>query len=234
VRNWRKATPEQRYAAVEQLTSKALIAGTLYALLNINQGILTATGSKQKVNLNDPMRSDFLKFKAAGSDFAYGNALITDMRLPASLYRIISSDGGKTKSLVYADESVYTVLGKFARSQLSPFMGTLVDLGFGSDYASRPLPRAGFGLLPQDRPVPKRLKAQGYEPYTWPEYWSEQLSPIPGQELIRSVWQHGLGMTKAQVEALEKAVAATTINAATGGRVSEDIPQRQPGPYETK
>src|SRR5207245_10182723 len=107
-------------------------------------------------------------------------------------------------------------------TQLSPYLGTLVDLGFGSDYSSRPLPRAGFGLLPQTRPVPKRLKAEGYEPYTWPEYWSEQLSPIPAQELIRSVWRHGLGMSDAEIIALGKAVAATTVNAATGGRVSED------------
>src|SRR5437899_6592740 len=32
---WGKATPEERKMVVEQLTSKALIAGTMYALLNI-------------------------------------------------------------------------------------------------------------------------------------------------------------------------------------------------------
>jgi hypothetical protein len=223
---WTRASISEKKFALEQVKSKALIAGTLYALLQANQGINKVLGSKQEVNTTDPMRSDFLKFKIAGTDFAYGNALISMARMPLSLYRVVSSDGGKARNLVYADESVYTVLGRYTRSQLSPFMGTLTDLGLGSDYASRPLPRTAFGLLPQTRTVPKRLAAEGLGPYTYPEYFWQQASPIPAQEVVKEVWKNGIGLSDRQIEELGKAIARSTINGATGGRVTEDIPRK--------
>jgi len=77
-------------------------------MLAINQGLLSATGDKQKINLTDPMKSDFLKFKIAGMNVSYGNAMIRLARLPVRLYQIRESDGGKLKNLIHPDESSYT------------------------------------------------------------------------------------------------------------------------------
>lgn len=218
---WSGATEGEKTFAVHQVKEKAWVAGTLLSLLALNQGMLTATKSDQKVNMTDPMKSDFLKFKIAGMDFSYGNAMLSMARLPVRLYHIRSSDGGKLKSLIYPDEDSYSVLGSYARSQLSPFASLVSTLWLKGDWENRPLPNS-------QRPMPKRLRAQGVKPYTWTEFWTEQVLPIPAEEAARDVWKHGLGMSSEQMKAARKALATISIMGATGGRLTDDRRTTQP------
>ncbi|HTQ49255.1 MAG TPA: hypothetical protein VMJ12_00995, partial [Candidatus Acidoferrales bacterium] len=192
---WNTATEGEKTFALNQVKEKAWVLGTAYALLNLNQGILSATGSKQKINFTDPMKSDFMKFKVAGMNLAYGNAMLTMARLPFRLFQIRASSGGKTRNLIYPDEDVYSVLGEYARSQMSPFASLVADLWFRSDWMRRQLPGS-------NRPMPARLRKQGIKPYTWPEFLSEQFLPIPAEEAVREVWQHGLGMSPQQISSM--------------------------------
>lgn len=225
--NWRNASAADRYFAVNQVKSKAWVFGTMAALLAANQGILNAVGSSQKINYTDPMRSDFLKFKVAGMNASYGNAMVAMARLPARLFENVKNEG-KLSKIVYEDERVYDTLGTYGRSQLSPFAGTVMDLATGRDFQWRPLPRAGFGFLPGKTNIPKRLRAQGIKPYTWAEYGSGVAAPIPAQEIIKEVWRHGLGMSDEQIKGYLKAFAATAFDAGTGGRVTDDIEPKKP------
>lgn len=230
--NWKNAAEGDRHFAVQQLKEKAWVAGTMFGLLALNQGFLSATGSKQKINglpqaLGgagfNPMESDFLKFKAAGMDASYGNAMLSMARLPARLATAIMYEG-KMSKIVLEDERVAKIIWDYVRSQMSPFAGTATDLAVGRDFSERPLPRAGFGLLPGRKDIPKRLRVHGVTaPYSWPEYASEQFSPIPISEGIKEVWGNGgLGMTEKQMDATMKAWGATMIMMGTGGRISED------------
>jgi hypothetical protein len=229
--NWKNATEGERWAAMNQIKEKAWVAGTFFSLLALNQGLLSASGSKQKINgipqaLGgsgfDPMESDFLKFKAAGLDFAYGSAMLNMAKLPPRIATAIAYEG-KTSKLILEDERVYKIAGDFLRSQMSPFAGTATDLALGRDYAERPLPRAGFGLLPGRKDIPKRLKLHGItKPYTWGEYTSEQFTPIPISEGIKEVWGQGLGMSQKQTDHYLKSLIIISIMAGTGGRVTED------------
>lgn len=230
--DWKNASDGEKHFAMSQLKEKAWVVGTMFGLLALNQGFLSATGSKQKINglpqaLGgrgfDPMESDFLKFKAAGMDVSYGNAMLSMARLPARLAAAIMYEG-KMSKIVLEDERVAKIIFDYVRSQMSPFSGTATDLALGRDYAGRPLPRAGFGLLPGRKDIPKRLRAHGVtSPYSWPEYTSQQFTPIPISEGIREVWGHGgLGMTDNQIEQTLKAWGVTMIMMGTGGRISED------------
>lgn len=213
--NWKNTTAGEKVFAINQIKEKAWVAGTMFGILALNQGFLSAIGSKQKVNFDDPLKSDFLKFKIAGMSFSYGNAMISMARLPVRLYQIRQSSGGKAKNLVYPDESSYTVLGEYVRSQLSPFASLASSLWFKSDWQNRPLPNS-------NRPVPKRLADQGIKAYTWPEFWSEQFLPIPLEEAAREVWKNGLGMSDEQIGSLRKAMATIAVMGATGGRLVDD------------
>jgi hypothetical protein len=62
-----RATPAEQYFAVNELKSKIITVGTLGSLLALNQGILANSDSKQSINLTDPYKSDFAKFKIAGT-----------------------------------------------------------------------------------------------------------------------------------------------------------------------
>jgi hypothetical protein len=213
---WKTATPAEKYFAINQVKEKAWVLGTMTSILALNQGFLMATGSKQKINFANPMKSDWMKFKAAGMDLSYGNAMLSMARLPVRLYQIRESTGGKLRNLIYPDEDTYSVLGQYGRSQLSPFASLATELWLKGDWENRPLPDS-------TRPVPKRLRAQGVKPYTWPEFWAEQLSPIPAEEAMRDVWKNGLGMTPEQIASASKAMATLAVMSGTGARLTDDV-----------
>lgn len=227
--NWDKSSVAERQFAMNQLKEKAWVFGTAASMLALNQGFLAATGSKQKINgipksLGgagiDPLSSDFMKFKVAGLDGAYGSAMFNMAKLPLRMAVAILYEG-KSSKLIMEDERAYNVALGYVRTQLSPFAGTAADLAFGRDYAERPLPRKMFGLVEQKGVVPKRLRLQGVKPYTAAEYASLQFSPIPISEGLREVWK-GMGMKDKQIEDNINALAITSIMAATGSRVTED------------
>jgi hypothetical protein len=213
--NWKTATDAEKIFAVHQLKEKATVLGTSMALLALNQGFLTATGSKQKINFTDPMKGDFMKFKAAGMQMSYGNQFLSMARLPLRLWAIHRSAGGKLKGVVYPDESAYTVVGEYARSQLSPFASLTADLYANADWMQRQLPSS-------HRPEPARLRKEGVNPYTWSEFVSEQALPIPAEEAIKEVWKTGFGMTPEQIRQAQKALATVAVMTATGARLNED------------
>ncbi len=229
--DWKNASVGERAFAMNQLKSKARIFGTFVSLLALNQGFLTASKSKQKINgipkalggagIN-PMEGDFMKFKAAGFDVAYGSAMLNMAKLPVRLATAIMFEG-KTSKLILEDERVYKIAGDYLRSQMSPTAGTATDLALGRDYAGRPLPRKGFGLLAGDTDIPKRLRLHGVtKPYTQSEYWGETLTPIPISEGIREVWGQGLGMSPKQIDHYLRAWAIISLMAGTGTRVTDD------------
>jgi hypothetical protein len=234
--NWKNASQGEKYFAMNQLKEKAWVVGTFGSLLALNQGILAASGSDQKVNISDPFKPDFLKFKAAGMNVSYGNPMITMARLPLRLFVGVVNEG-KLNKIVYEDERVATILFEYVRSQMSPFAGTATDLAIGRDFMERPLPRAGFGLIPGKTNIPKRLKAEGIQPYTWAEYATQQAAMIPLQEALKEVWGKDLMMTpEARKHALD-ALATIIVMGGTGARVSEDYslkqkPAAQPPPWE--
>lgn len=227
---WNRATPEEKFFAKNQVYEKAWVAGTLGSMLALNAGFNAAVGSDQTINVIDPFKSDFLKFKVAGMNVSYGSAMVTMARLPVELAYYAVRPGGKLKNLVYPDEDFSYAIWKFARSQFSPFASLTSDLLFQSDYQGRLLPWS-------NRPMPKRLRAQGVEPYTWPEFWVEQASPIPFQEAEREIWPavreiwQGMGMSEEQMRRLGKAWTIWTFMTFTGGRMREDTQSQQPQSY---
>jgi hypothetical protein len=236
VSNWEKASPAEKHFAAHVLKEKATVVATMASMLAINQAILSATGSDQKINgipeeLGgkgiDPMASDFLKFKGAGKTVSYGNSFIALARLPLRIQANIENKS-KLNKIVYEDENVYKTLGSFARTQLSPAAGAVTDLAFGRDFQGRPLPAKGFGLMEGDSNVPKRLRAQGVQPYTWPEYLTVTALPIPLAESMHDVWHDGYGLDEKGVDWMQKlwaiiqTIPETTAMALTGALIGED------------
>jgi hypothetical protein len=230
IANWKNATTAEKDFAVNQMKEKGWVIGTFASLLAANQGFLSATGSKQKINgipeaLGgagfDPLASDFMKFKAAGSDIAYGGALLTMAKLPARVATAILYEG-KGSKYVLEDERVDKVIGAYIRSQASPFAGTVADLALGRDYEERPLPAKMFGLAEQTGKVPKRLQEQGVdEPYNWYEFAGTKL-PIPIAEGLKEGLR-GAGMSDNQADHWLRAAAVhSLLQTMTGTRITQD------------
>lgn len=210
--NWKNSSYGDRVFAINQIKEKLTVAGTMGTLLGLNQAILSYSDSKQKVNFTNPLESDFLKFKAGGMNVSYGNPMISMARLPLRLWSIGAGTGRKGRNIVYPDEQAGTALFDYLRSQESPFASLATDLILRVDPTGRPLPHS-------TQPVPARLRRKGIGPYTWPEFLTEQLSPIPLQEAIKEVWGEQFGMSDQQ----QKALATMLFMWGTGGRMSEDL-----------
>ena len=229
IANWKNATTAEKVFAKNQMREKGWVLGTFASLLAANQGFLTASGSKQKINGIpevmggagfDPLAGDFMKFKALGGDIAYGGALLTMAKLPVRVATAILYDG-KGSKYILEDERVDKVIGSYIRSQMSPFAGTVTDLALGRDYEERPLPSKLFGTVEQTGAVPKRLQAQGVdEPYNWPEFVGTKL-PIPIAEGLKEGLRAS-GMPENQINPWLKGFAISFLMGATGTRITED------------
>jgi hypothetical protein len=224
----RNMTPAEKWFATNQFKEKAKIFAVASGLLMANQQLNNLFGDKKKLNgipaaLGgggwNPMDSDFMKFRVAGMNVAWGSPFLTMTRLPLRIYQIGKGDGGKTKFMIYPDESMYKTVGSYLRTQESPFLAPIVDLVTKADYADRPLPKIpGYGPPP---PVPKRLKAQGVKAYTWKEFASEVILPIPFEEGAKEIF-HSMNTPGHQDNAWVKPFVTIVGMAATGGRISDD------------
>lgn len=218
VKGERETTPEEKAFAINQVREKATVVATMGAMLAANAAILAMSGSKQKINFTDPTRSDWLKFKAAGLDISFGNAMLTTLRLPVREAAILLNNTvwahGK-KGFEGADRGTYEAIGEYFRNQLNPAVGDIADVAFQSDAQGRPLPWSR-------QKVPAYLQRQGVnKAYTWGEWVRDATMPIALGESVKQVF-NDYGVPKDQADKWEKVLATAIFMGGTGGRISED------------
>lgn len=216
---WGKASPEERQFAMQQVKQKAAIAGVYFGLLAMNQGLLSAMGSKQKINFTDPKRTDFLAFKVAGHNIGIVGPMLGMVRLLANLLHAAVGKRGQVESLSSRGAEFGEIAGQYLRGKLSPFAGQVVNVAAQSDFQGRPLPWS------KDR-VPAYLRARGVKRYSWGEYAAQEFTPIPVSEAIREVWA-SQGMNESQIETWLKAITVGAVAGATGARIVRDYPKKE-------
>lgn len=177
--DWKNASDADKFAATTRLKHAAEFTGALVAGLVANQAILSATKSGQKVNFNDPTKSDWLKFKGAGKEVSVDGGLLDPVRL---IGQVVWGDlvQNRTRNQEFREGSRFDKAGhdmlKYMRGKLNPTVGLILDSSTGSDFVGRPLPtsipNALFGT-PLEKP-----KFRDQPAYTWPE-WVLQHGPIP-------------------------------------------------------
>lgn len=213
--NWDKASSGEQAFAIRELKTKAQIAGTYLGLLALNQGLLSATGSRQQINFTDPRKGDFLAFKAGGYKFQILGPMLGMVRLFANL---VHDAFGKRKGLEKV-EPRYKEMGgdvaEYVRGKLSPFAADVVDVVSQSDFQGRPLP------FSHDK-TPAYLRKEGVKKYTVGEYAAEQFSPIPASEAIKEVWRKQ-GMSESDIDHWMGAFFIAALAGGTGARMSKDM-----------
>jgi hypothetical protein len=211
---WADATPAEKSLAIGQLKEKATVAGFYATLLAANQGLLSASGSKQSINYTNPTRSDFLKFKAGGQTIGVGSPMLGNVRLLTSLINSATGHPAPYQKHESVQDQMGNAVLDYARSKLSPFAGTVADVFTRSDFEGRPMPFS-------NAPVKPSLRRQGiYSGYTLPEYLAQKL-PIPLAETIHDVWK-SQGMDETTMDHWISAITAGTVSGLTGARVSKD------------
>lgn len=172
------SSPVERFAANKKLKNAAEFTGTLLGALLTNQAILSATGSKQNVNLTDPKKSDWLKFKAGDKTITADGGLLDPVRLVGQvMWKDLLAE--RTKSEQYREGTRFKMaadtVANYLRGKLSPPVGLATDVATGSDFQGRPLPWS------KDKP---QFKDQ--TPYTYGEWLLDQ-GPIPLEGAAKEV-----------------------------------------------
>jgi hypothetical protein len=212
--DWDKASPGEKAFALREVQQKATIAGVYLSLLALNQGLLTATGSNQQINVTNPRRSDFLAFKAGGYKFGVVSPMLGMVRLFANLIHDSVGKRGPVESMTPRFASFGEDTAQYVRGKASPFAGFAADVISQSDFAGRPLP------FSNDR-VPAYLRRQGVKKYTYGEYAALQFTPIPVSEAIRESLAKQ-GMNDSEIEHYLKAITSGLVMGATGARMGLD------------
>lgn len=148
--NWRDATPGEKAVYWTRLSGAAQYMATTAGFLMVNQGVLQALGSKDKINFDDPTKGDFWAFKGAGIT-GYIPGLHTEIRTLAKLLNIAHIESlvpGKRKPLVANKELhgeskfglVAQTMGQYGMGKLEPGIQRGLEIGLGQNWIGRPLP----------------------------------------------------------------------------------------------
>ncbi len=221
--DWKNESPEARQFALSQVKEKAAIAGTYFGLLALNQGLLSATDSDQKINFTDTRRGDFLAFKAAGHNIGLVGPLLGMVRLFANLLHASSASRTKYENLGGTRaEEFGRISEQYLRGKLSPFASFGMDLASQADFEGRPLPWSN-DIPPkyQIRRFYEEGHRQGVGGYSTAEYLTEKFLPIPVEDAIKEVWTD-FGIDDSTRKRWLNALLTAVIVGGTGARYSED------------
>jgi hypothetical protein len=132
-RNIRPPTPEERRIAWIRTRNAAIYTGVLYGGLKLNQAMLQANESRQKINTTEPLRGDFLAFKANG----YYVRTRGSQEVIAFLARLAATTTQKKK---FGQQSPEEVMGRYGEYKMVPAFGMAKEAFGGKDFLGRPLP----------------------------------------------------------------------------------------------
>ncbi len=139
--NFKNSTSSEKMQAKFLVQRAARIVGGYMLALGFNQGLLSATGSNQKINLLNPFSSkgDWLDFKGFGKSIGLSSGMTGVFRF---IYRMFATPFKSQKELgdkgILGSWEDYST--KYVRGKLSPGMGDIADIGSHHDYEGNTLP----------------------------------------------------------------------------------------------
>lgn len=196
--NWKNASAPERQIALTRLKHAVEFTAFYYSTLLANNAMLAAFGSKNRVNMTDPTKSDFLKHKIGDHSVALEGSLLAPVRFLAKVGYDLWGPQSKFQKSTHETrfDAVGGAAADYLRGKLAPFPSIATDLATGSDFSGRPLPLS-------NAPKPRK----GDKPYSWPEY-ALQHGPIPLSGASREVFESmkEQGMSLPQITMLMKAL----------------------------
>jgi len=193
--------------------------GTMSSLLLINAAIQKTVNPTNPVNLTDPDKGDFMKFKFG--DFEIDPT--SGMRGTSIFVYGIGKIPFKTQKELKGDTRMQAT-GKaafgYGRGKLAPAYSTLADFFTQQDFDKNPLP------FSDDTPTP------GHHKLTWTEYAWEK-APLPVAEAAKNMYESATenGGDEKTTNKLLTGIVSGALSGATGFRVQghkeqESVPKK--------
>lgn len=213
--NWKNASAVDRHVATVRLRHAAEFGTVYVASLVANQAFLSAVGSKDKINLTDPSKSDWLKHKVAGRTVATDGNLLAPIRL---LGRIVFNDLTAPRKQLRGDTRTAATIkdvGQYALGKAAPTVGIVKELATGESFEGR--------LMPWSTDTSKKPKL------TWTEFGlSHAMIPLSGatREAYDAMRSRGISHPDAQSLLRGLAVLGAEL---TGAKVGHEPKEPEQG-----
>ena len=209
--DWQNASPEQKAIALHRVKRAAELGAVYIGLLEANNALQATTDQKDRVNLTDPTKSDWMRFKWNGRTLDPTGNMLGPLKFMAQMTKIFVGEQPKAYGPVGPPVSRIEAAAReaefYARGKLAPQWGIAVDFLDRRDAMGRPMP---FSSENGTESKPK---------YTWGEWaWSHAPLPVAGaaREYYDTLREKGVGA--GQAEAVLNAFKALPIEM-TGARV---------------
>lgn len=167
--HWNKSTPAEQAAAKIVARGAGERLATYSALLAANAGLLSALNSKQQINLTNPAKSDWMRFKLEGKTIDFTGNILSPIRLLSVIGRgtYLTIFGDQKDLRTKPGDKDASTITQQARYKLSPLAGSIADVATGTDAMGNVLPWSHV------KPSTGRIKM------TWPDYaWNQMPIPI--------------------------------------------------------
>lgn len=210
--DWKNATPAEK-AAVKVTAKRAGIElATMAGLLTLNQVLLKASGSDDDVNITDPEKPDWMRFKWGNTAVDLSGGMIGTAQFVARLLHDIApwTDQrdlkGKTRK-----EAIEIALGNYAFNTVSPVVSSVGEPILRHDFNGNTVPWS------DEKPLYKTSHKLTWKEYLW------QQAPIPAAEAAKDVYKsmEDSGMDIPSIGGILTGIMKGVIAGATGARVME-------------
>lgn len=217
--NWKNSSHAEKAAAKLVARRTGRILSTYVGALAVNQGLLSLSGSNQKINFTDPTQSDFLKFKAGGRTIDLTGGMISLFDFVARMVHIGTASKEELGKRGRTDQATSTTWN-YVTGKLSPFGSTVKDAVTQHDFKGNPLP------FSKDKPT------SGKHTLSWKEYLENQQTPIPVAEYFNdlSTTMQKEGVPKPTVQNVLGSLFIAGLVGGTGAHIGEE-PQSKPSPF---
>jgi hypothetical protein len=137
--NWNGATAGEKAVAWERLSGSAQYLGTYLGFLAANQAILSAFGSKEKVNLLHPYEPGWMAFRTGtGQEFGIPG-MLSELKTIGKLLAVPFLDKKSLRGDTRMDVAGQLVW-RYGTSKLTPTVRVPAEAIFRQDWQGRPLP----------------------------------------------------------------------------------------------
>jgi broad specificity phosphatase PhoE len=140
--HWKQATPAEQAAAKIVASGAGQRLAIYSAALAANAGLLSALGSKQKINTTDPSKSDWLKFKMADKTLDLTGGVLGPLRLlnTVGMGAYKAYFGDKKDLRTKPNDKDAQTLWQQLRYKEAPLAGDITDVVTGQDAMGNTLP----------------------------------------------------------------------------------------------
>lgn len=210
---WGKSTDAEKVQAKMVARHSGEMVATYMTLLAANAAVLSMTGSKQKINITNPLDSDWMKYKMAGKTIDASGGMNSALRFIGSLIH----EGARANGIIKTDakgkpgDTEGRKVLQQLTNKLSPAAGDVVEGMSGTDMMGNPLPWSSV------KPTAAKPRL------SWSEYLSTKL-PIPIAEGIKTFNDAAKeqGMPKSTLDNILEGFLIGGLTGTTGGKVGPD------------